>query len=781
MPAPRPESRHPVAPTHPAPLDDQARPVIAPHCRVVRVPPREILVIGDDAEVRLTGELFCDLAAHLDGRSTVAEITARMVAEGTATADEVPQAVAILRDRGYLVDARDSIDPAFRYRLWRSVAVAEQDAPIATIEVVGLGDVPVDDIVAVITAHGIAVQPPGPPVEPAEVCVVVADDLLHPELPDLAGRLREAGRCVLLVCPGGPRPTIGPWLTSSGPCYDCLAERLRFNRQVEAQVVDEGDRMGPVSSGWTPATIGHTAAEVALEIERRMQRQGDGVPDEHRMLLIDHLSGERSWHAVVRQPQCRTCGAPRTVDDPEFVIRLTATALDAEAGRSYRRLTPTAVVEAFGHHVSPRTGVVERLQRTSAAGGVVHVVESGVNLATVRKGGTSAGFRQSASGKGITADQALAGALAEAIERYSNSWHGDEPTIVSSWDELTARGELAIDPRSLQCFSARQYERRARGVRSKRGPFVVPEEFDPSVVMEFSPAWSLTHDMRSWIPTAEAFYGYQGSYPRNGCIAQSNGCAAGTSIEDAILQGFFELVERDAVALWWYNRARRPAIDLDAYRDAYDEPYLDQIRRHYREVLDRDLWVLDVTSDLRIPAFVACSTARTGRPRALLGFGAHRDPLGAVLRSITEMNQMLEMIPTLEGPEASPGAVSGAVDEDEDPARGWWSLTSLDEDQHILPSGPMTGPEAHEHDWGMDGRENVERAVALVGDLGLPMHVLNATRPDIGLAVVKVMVPGLRHFWPRFGPGRLYDVPVDLGWIDRATNEEDLNPRPMFW
>jgi hypothetical protein len=28
----------------------------------------------------------------------------------------------------------------------------------------------------------------------------------------------------------------------------------------------------------------------------------------------------------------------------------------------------------------------------------------------------------------------------------------------------------------------------------------------------------------------------------------------------------------------------------------------------------------------------------------------------------------------------------------------------------------------------------------------------------------------------RFAPGRLYDVPVKLGWLDKPTLENDLNP-----
>jgi ribosomal protein S12 methylthiotransferase accessory factor len=38
----------------------------------------------------------------------------------------------------------------------------------------------------------------------------------------------------------------------------------------------------------------------------------------------------------------------------------------------------------------------------------------------------------------------------------------------------------------------------------------------------------------------------------------------------------------------------------------------------------------------------------------------------------------------------------------------------------------------------------------------------------------------LRHFWPRFAAGRLYDVPVRLGWLPRPLAEEELNPVPMF-
>ncbi len=58
--------------------------------------------------------------------------------------------------------------------------------------------------------------------------------------------------------------------------------------------------------------------------------------------------------------------------------------------------------------------------------------------------------------------------------------------------------------------------------------------------------------------------------------------------------------------------------------------------------------------------------------------------------------------------------------------------------------------------------------------------MLDQTRPDIGIPVVRVVVPGLRHFWARFAPGRLYDVPVALGRLAKATRYENLNPIPLF-
>ena len=79
-----------------------------------------------------------------------------------------------------------------------------------------------------------------------------------------------------------------------------------------------------------------------------------------------------------------------------------------------------------------------------------------------------------------------------------------------------------------------------------------------------------------------------------------------------------------------------------------------------------------------------------------------------------------------------------------------------------------------------DTREDVESCRLLVEARGMEFLVLDQTRPDIGMPVVRVIVPGMRHFWARFAPGRLYDVPVSMGRRERPLAEADLNPAPVI-
>jgi oxazoline/thiazoline synthase len=73
-------------------------------------------------------------------------------------------------------------------------------------------------------------------------------------------------------------------------------------------------------------------------------------------------------------------------------------------------------------------------------------------------------------------------------------------------------------------------------------------------------------------------------------------------------------------------------------------------------------------------------------------------------------------------------------------------------------------------------RRQAEACVEIARRAGLDFLVLDQTRPDVEVPVVRVIVPGLRHFYRRFAPGRLYDIPVKLGLRDRPLPEGELTP-----
>src|SRR5262249_6224523 len=79
-----------------------------------------------------------------------------------------------------------------------------------------------------------------------------------------------------------------------------------------------------------------------------------------------------------------------------------------------------------------------------------------------------------------------------------------------------------------------------------------------------------------------------------------------------------------------------------------------------------------------------------------------------------------------------------------------------------------------------DPRQNLLWCIERLRAFGIELIAVDVTRPDIGLSVARVMAPGLRHFWRRLAPGRLYDVTVTLGALDRRKAEPELNPISIF-
>ncbi|MFD4376430.1 TOMM precursor leader peptide-binding protein [Streptomyces sp. NPDC058527] len=727
-------------------------------------------------------EAYWDLAG-LDGGATAAGLARSGVAvEALGGLDPAP-VVEACRASGLTVVAPPG-DPAGHHGL---TVVAPPDGPAGHhgLTVVAPPDDPTGHHGLTVVAppddptghHALtAVAPPGDPAGrpagPVALLLVLCDDYLSPELAEVDARHRRTGVPWLPVRFCGTDPWIGPFFRpGSGPCWHCLAVRLRGHRHSELPVRQALGLAGPVPRPPAGLAAGRALAANLAALEAAKWLAGLRHPEQNRLLTLDTLRLRTDAHPVSRLPQCASCGDPGLVARRVNAPFVPAPRPKAEGGD--RALTAARMLGVHGRLVGPVTGVVKELRRSPDGPDFLTSYVSGPNLAmeSASFAGLRSGLRALSGGKGRTDEEARVSALCEAVERYSGTRHGDEPTVR---DSLRGLGDIAVHPGDVQLYGARQYAERERWNASHSPFHHVPPPFDEERATEWTPVWSLTEGRQRLLPTSMLYYarGGTGNAPAaDGLWADSNGNAAGSSPEDAVVQGFLELVERDAVALWWYNRTRQPAVDLAAFGDEWTERLCAGLARAGREV-----WALDLTSDLGVPV-VAALSRRTDRPTedVIFGFGAHFDPRVALRRALSEMGQLLPAV----GHTRSGGTGYGITDPE---PLDWWRRATVAGQPYLLPdpaAAPLTpGRVAAERR--PDLLDDVRAITALVKDRGLDLLVLDQTRPDLELPVVKVIVPGLRHFWARFAPGRLFDVPVILGRLAEPTPYERLNPIPLF-
>lgn len=352
-------------------------------------------------------------------------------------------------------------------------------------------------------------------------------------------------------------------------------------------------------------------------------------------------------------------------------------------------------------------------------------------------------------GAGRSAALAARRALDEFAERWSGFARGDEPELLASYEAL---GEAAVHPDAMLLFG--------------RSQLLEYQPFDETEVRPWTPALSLTSGKYRMIAAPLVWYGHPAQRRMPSGRADSSGCAAGGSLADAAKRGLLELIERDSVALWWYNRIRRPQVELART----SLPMISRIVA-WLERLGRQVWVLDLTSDLGVPVMAAVSViAGAERPRILLGFGAHPDSQRAALRALTEVAQEVAITAAAAAGMIEPPAVSCR----------WLRNGTLQAEPQLKPAhGAMIALSSRadiEHP-----AESLRRTVLTMKRHALDVLIVDQTRAATGRTVVKMFAPGLRPWWRRTAPGRLYTGPVAAGWIARPRREGQLNSTALWF
>jgi ribosomal protein S12 methylthiotransferase accessory factor len=235
----------------------------------------------------------------------------------------------------------------------------------------------------------------------------------------------------------------------------------------------------------------------------------------------------------------------------------------------------------------------------------------------------------------------------------------------------------------------------------------------------------------------------------HGCFtSSSNGLASGNALVEAISQGICEVIERDAVALWKLRKKKgqdRPRLDLESV----DDPLCrETIAKFQHAGLSIAVW--DITSDINIAAFACLAVPEDDTTMwhrsVAAGYGCHPARDVALLRALTEAAQTRLTV------------ISGLRDD----FRGDTYEQLLDpgviksmrkEVRHSAPTRrfsdvPSRNEETIEND--------VDWELKCLSKAGLRQAVvIDLTKPEFALPVVRVVVPGLEPILGLgYSPGR---------------------------
>lgn len=321
-----------------------------------------------------------------------------------------------------------------------------------------------------------------------------------------------------------------------------------------------------------------------------------------------------------------------------------------------------------------------------------------------------------AQGKGLTLAAARASGLMESIELY-HAEHVELPLLYGSYRELASKHRMVEVPRLPRLSSSTFHQDL---------PLLWVSATDLLGSSTALLPYELVHmDLRTPLPAGSGAF-----------FMSSNGLASGNTLEEAVAHAIWELIERDANTLWHVgggNERASTRVDLETVND----PDCLAVLSLYDQA-DVEVCVHETTTDLGIPSFNATVIDRDEHQLRLMpplcGSGCHPQKRIALLRALTEAAQgRLTMI-------------SGARDD--------WSPRAFE-------------PHATRERWLAErerfarvasGRsyrdvlefrretfaEDIQVALMAVARAGLGgVWVINLTRPQLGIPVVRVVIPGL--------------------------------------
>jgi ribosomal protein S12 methylthiotransferase accessory factor len=428
-------------------------------------------------------------------------------------------------------------------------------------------------------------------------------------------------------------PLVVPGKTS---CFNCCELRLVTNSpNYEYELWRNKDHI-PKTKLQVPEIFADFLSTIcAREILRYLARNEEPETIDNLIVFDTHLMNY-TRHKVLRHPNCIYCNAvelPKKVHSESLHGFLNIAGQTIVPKRnSHSSVTPTEneLVERLRKLIDIRTGVIQETKKIfidSKLGINSHYflyarcskpLRIGLNgkLTKLVELGNSLVY-PSPAGSGLSPNEAEIRTLMEAVERYSNMVADDSRFTWSTYNEIK---KIAIDPQDMGLYLDETYD------KVKRISKYSPDAEIP---------WIKGQDLYSGKPVfiAADFVHYPAIRSKPIVLESSNGASAHTDIVQAILNGLYELIERDAFLTMWLNKIPMPILDIKTLPNDFSKS-IRLIRDH-----DMSVKLVDLTNDSCVPTVMAvCYNNNPDKyPAVEVGTATHVEPERAVQKALFEM------------------------------------------------------------------------------------------------------------------------------------------------
>jgi ribosomal protein S12 methylthiotransferase accessory factor len=422
--------------------------------------------------------------------------------------------------------------------------------------------------------------------------------------------------------------------------------------------------------------------------------------------------------------------------------------------------------------VSPKVGIIRSLSQivTGADEPTPPIIyQATLSHFDYRKG--AIGERMNA-GKGLTENDAVRGAIGEAIEHYCASQVNPQVNFIAPWASVESAGGVA--PPECVLYSETQYAR-------KNFPY---RRWSPQDEVMWTPMRELPDRREACAPATLVYLSSPSPRPEDFfTISNSNGLAAGPSLEFAVLHGLYELIERDGFLLTWMNKLPVPEVTFSASDElAYS------IRSHYARY-GTEIRVFNISTDLPVYAMMGVALDKTGTgPAVVTGLGCHLNPSVALTKAVLEVCQVHPG--EVQRYHREPPAMRLKSYEDvhtlEDHSAFLSIPERLGEFSFLLGNGRRQSLSELKDNSQGSVEADLDFCVSHLVEAGCRVLYADLTTPDVvdyGLSVVRTFATGLQpmHFGygeERLGGKRLFEIARILGYATETRGESELNPCP---